>query len=149
MTDHYYEFYRASPRRGFDLRIDSNFAKNDWLSDVSACLVKARFESLWNIGNYDPPILVVGVRGVLGTTFTDENVINSTVLPTDFRQFLGGSSDIRGFSQRELPGGLQAAGRKTSRRTDRIVSGSGDATRGCSSLGHTTFCVFGWRRLQP
>ena len=64
VMDHYYEYYRASPRRGFDLRFDGNFANRGWLSDVSAFLVKARFEQLWNVGD-SPAIFDFGnSRGV-------------------------------------------------------------------------------------
>jgi translocation and assembly module TamA len=103
-TDHYYEFYRASPRQGFDLRVEGNSTARNVLSNVSAQLLRVAFEKLWNISSYDPPLVVIGVRGRLGTTFTGEDLNTSGVLPTDFRHFLGGSADIRGFKQRELPG---------------------------------------------
>jgi len=101
--DHYFEFYRDRPRRGFSLTLDGDFTQRGWLSPVTAQAVRSSLESLWNIGNFDPPFLVFGFRAGLYTTFTDEQV-SSQALPSQFRNFLGGSGDLRGFGRQELPG---------------------------------------------
>jgi outer membrane translocation and assembly module TamA len=103
LTDHYYEFYRSSPREGFDIRAEVNLTEKDVLSSVSGNLFRIGFEKLWNLSNWDPPSIVIGLRGRLGTTLTGEN-LSDVRLPTDFRHFLGGSTDMRGFGLRELPG---------------------------------------------
>jgi len=41
---------------------------------------------------------------MVATTISPENVFSSKTLPPDWRQFFGGSQDLRGFGLKELPG---------------------------------------------
>jgi outer membrane translocation and assembly module TamA len=108
ITDHYYEFYRASPRTGFEVRLEGNSTQKDVLSSFSAHLFRLTFEKLWNVRNLDPPLFVVGLRGQLASTLTNQTVSSSTLTP-EFRHFLGGSTNLRGFGLKELPGDASGA----------------------------------------
>lgn len=103
LRSHYYEYYRNSPRNGFEVRLQTNHTFNNFLSDVDANSFRLRFEKNWNFFHYDPPLLVISVRGGIGTTITPETP-KSKRLKTDFRHFLGGSTDLRGFGPLDLPG---------------------------------------------
>lgn len=102
--DHEYEFYRKSPRVGFDLSLRGNFADEGLLSTISAQQVSLDFTHLWNFKGFDPPLFVFGFRTFAATTFTDSPSVAVSALPPEFRYFLGGSPDLRGFGYRELPG---------------------------------------------
>jgi translocation and assembly module TamA len=109
VSQHYHEWYKSSPRTGFSAEILADVANESIISDFSAEKIQLSFEKLWNFRNYDPPFLVIGLRGFLGTTFRNENV-TGTKLPIEYRYFLGGSPDLRGFSYREIPGDGEGAG---------------------------------------
>jgi outer membrane translocation and assembly module TamA len=55
---------------------------------------------------------VLGVRGAAATTITGERPGPDIKIPPGFRQYLGGSRDLRGFGREELPanglGGLSS-----------------------------------------
>jgi len=104
MQSHYSEFYRNSPRTGFDVQLFGLFARQGWFSDVSAQKIGLQFEYLWNLNSYDPPLVVFGFRGGLSTTFSDMNPATLERLPPSFRNFLGGPYDVRGFPRGTLSG---------------------------------------------
>jgi outer membrane translocation and assembly module TamA len=99
ITSHYFEYFRASPRSGFDLDLLVNVTDQTLLSQFSAKQFKFSFEKLWNLSHLDPPFMVLGYRLGMATTVAD----NPLSLPPDFRQWLGGAADLRGFSRQELP----------------------------------------------
>lgn len=101
---HDFEFYRTSPRTGFDSTLTAGLNDKTLFSDVSAQRLRLQAESLWNYRDYDPPLVVIGLRTGAATTITPERVGASTLLPPNFRQFLGGSLNLRGFARNELPG---------------------------------------------
>jgi translocation and assembly module TamA len=97
--------------RSYKLEASGTFTNAGYLSSVTAQSLRFRLEKLWNIGSFMPPIWILGIRGGFSTTFTDEVISTSTLLPagTPFRHFLGGSRDLRGFFLRELPEGGKGA----------------------------------------
>lgn len=103
IKEHRYELYESSPRQGFELNVNDLTAVKDVFSNMSASKVGIRFTYLWNFANWDPPLWIFGLRGAMSSTLTDETV-TSSVLPSSFRHFLGGSGDLRGFSRLSLPG---------------------------------------------
>lgn len=113
LTSHYFEFYRASPRRGYHFVALFDVNHNRLLSDISAEQLHLSGEKLWNIGHFDPPLLVLGVRGGFYSTYVSDDLVDSERVPPRFRYYLGGSQDLRGFSRQELPniglGALSAA----------------------------------------
>lgn len=103
VASHDYEFYDYNPRNGFSLAITGTFNSKAALSDVSAQKILAYGEWLWNIGDFDPSLFVLGIRGKIGTTITNRNSPNFGNLPPEYLLYLGGSSDLRGFKRQELP----------------------------------------------
>lgn len=106
---HEFEFYRTSPREGFEIAFHTEFTKEGFLSNVSAQRITLRADYLWNLGNFDPPFIVVGWRGQVETTLVAEDPEYLKRLPVDFRFYAGGSPDLRGFSYQQLPPGGKGA----------------------------------------
>jgi outer membrane translocation and assembly module TamA len=102
-ASHYYDFYLSSPRTGVKGTLTVDLNSPSFFSDYEAQRFKFGLEGLWNLKQYDPPLFVFGVRGWVASTFT-ENSMGSNLPPT-FLQFLGGSTDMRGFGLQELPQG--------------------------------------------
>jgi translocation and assembly module TamA len=98
ITSHDYEFYQNSPRTGTDASFTGTFTRAGILSNVTAQMLQFNFERLWNFLEYDPPILILGVRGGFSTTF------GPTSVPPTLRTYLGGSTDLRGFNRQQLAG---------------------------------------------
>lgn len=113
ISNHDHEFYRGSPRTGFEAVFGGYFTAKGVLSDLSAQKLTLSGQSLWNFRDYDPPLWVVGFRYGLATTLTGERPGEHTGLPPTFRNYMGGSGDLRGFGRLELPanglGGLSLA----------------------------------------
>lgn len=110
LQHHDFEYYRASPQSGFKLNFLSNFTTKSLVSSVTAQKLTLKGESLWNIAQLDPPLLVFGVRGGISTTLIQES--DRANLPANYLHYLGGSSDLRGFGRQELSlnsGGLTSA----------------------------------------
>jgi outer membrane translocation and assembly module TamA len=101
ITDHYFEYYRTAPQAGYQITINALLAQSQVLSSFSADQIGIYAEKIWNVGHYDPPIAVIGLRGGFSTTFTPESIVSQT-LSSPFRQLLGGSKDLRGFGRQEL-----------------------------------------------
>lgn len=108
MQSHYYEYYQNSPRTGYDLKSWGSFNDQILLSTVSAQSFNISGKYLWNLKGYDPPLLVTAVRGGFSTTFTHGEE-NRDRLPPNYKFYLGGMEDLRGFSRQELPGDKQGA----------------------------------------
>ncbi|NJL24096.1 MAG: BamA/TamA family outer membrane protein [Calothrix sp. SM1_5_4] len=61
-------------------------------------------KNLWNFGGYSPPLLVLASR-IQGIAVSANPVALSrdrNVLPTDYRVFMGGDENLRGFTRRGL-----------------------------------------------
>ena len=101
---HLYEYYEKDPRRGWTATLSTEHRYRQFASKVTANKLQVNGEALWNIGHYEPPLLVAATRGLLGTTAVsgDPSLALTQVPPTD-RFFLGGDADVRGFSRKRLP----------------------------------------------
>lgn len=108
LMQHSFELNQTSPREGFQADLSTMSAFKSVLSEFSATKVEMHFTQLWNVNQWDPPALVLGVRGGAATTLTDESLASTSVLPSSFRLFLGGSQDLRGFTHAEIPSNLGA-----------------------------------------
>ncbi|MCC6272959.1 MAG: BamA/TamA family outer membrane protein [Deltaproteobacteria bacterium] len=109
---HYYEWFQNDPRTGFYLRLTGNLTNKNLLSELSAQRFRVDGQYLYNFRNLDPPWLVFGVRGAFMGTFVDRTPENLAKLPPNYKFYLGGSADLRGFGRKELPnpdGALSAA----------------------------------------
>lgn len=103
IASHDYEFFNFDPRSGFILTASGKFNSKYVLSDVSAQTMKLYGQWLWNVSDLDPPLLIVGVKGMIGTTVARRSDPNFGNLPPEFLFYLGGDADLRGFHRLELP----------------------------------------------
>ena len=103
LTDHLYEYYAGEPRRGGYASVEtlSRLAGID--STLAAHRLTLRGESLWDVGGYDPPALVVGTRYWAGTTYANDPAVAQRFLGPDMRFFLGGDANLRGVALVGLP----------------------------------------------
>ncbi len=98
------EYFARSPRDGSRFEFDLLQTQKDWGAPFTARRGQIRGQVLWNLLRFDPPLIVLGVRYSLGTTWTDRE-IDAAALPVRFRFFAGGTDDLRGFERRVLPRG--------------------------------------------
>lgn len=93
LISHYFEFFRATPQEGHRFKVSWDAQRRGIGSTFSADLLEFMGTALWNLGSFDPPLIVLGIR------FGHSVVMTSTLrnVPTSFRLFLGGADDIRGF----------------------------------------------------
>jgi translocation and assembly module TamA len=106
VTSHAYELYRTSPREGYELTLGGSFSRRGWLGELTAQSVNLGGHYLWNLGNYDPPLFVLGVRASFATTLSPASEQGN--LPDTLRHYLGGAASLRGFTVREIPSKLGA-----------------------------------------
>lgn len=102
METHGHEFYRSSPQTGAAVELVGSVTEEAVLSNVTAQTARLSFEYLYNLLNYEPALVVFGLRGTLAATFVDPAAIGK--LPQNYKYFLGGSADMRGFGRNSLPG---------------------------------------------
>lgn len=109
VTSHDYDYYAADPKSGYYLSASASFNSDKVGSSVTAQKFQVMGQSIWNLGGFEPPLFVLAVRGLAGTTFTDTGSVSFPSLPPQFFYFLGGSMSLRGFSRRELPNANRGA----------------------------------------
>lgn len=103
ITSHDYDYYSADPRGGYYMNAVASFNSDKVGSSVTAQKMQVTGQAIWNLAGFEPPLLVLAVRGTAGTTFTDTGSLSFPRLPPQFFYFLGGSMSLRGFSRFELP----------------------------------------------
>lgn len=103
LRSHSFELFSANPRTGFEAGITTSLATRNFVSTATAQRVALDGVALWNIQGWDPPLFVLGIRGLIATTFSQERPGVGTLLPVTCLNFLGGSADLRGFARQELP----------------------------------------------
>jgi translocation and assembly module TamA len=100
---HDFEFFQTNPQSGFDATLTSNISNVDLYSQVTVQRYRIQAQGLWNFNNYDPPLLILGLRMGAATLLTSERPGLASRLPPNYLEYLGGSVDLRGFSRKELP----------------------------------------------
>jgi translocation and assembly module TamA len=102
-----FEYYSNDPREGWRLDMEAWSQLAGVLTDTTIHKLLLKQKMLWNLGNYDPPAVVLGWRGYEATFFAQSPSVAATELPPNDRYFLGGDEDIRGFGRKKLPGNGQ------------------------------------------
>ncbi len=102
IQSHMYEYYLANPQTGYQMNLFGSFSNHSAVSDVSIAHYSMNFTYLWNVWNYDPSIWILGFRGSYVTSQPGKGT-DAGELPPSFKQFLGGSEDMRGFARKNLP----------------------------------------------
>ncbi|HLE01611.1 MAG TPA: BamA/TamA family outer membrane protein [Bdellovibrionota bacterium] len=115
MISHEHEFNRTKLGGGFRAALEARSNVNDFASNFGSTIARLRVENIWNFSNFEPPVLLLVLRGGYSVTFPQNGAGALQELPPDDQNFLGGIADIRGFSRMELPnpdglspGGLSA-----------------------------------------
>jgi translocation and assembly module TamA len=104
LTTHDFEFFRGNPQTGTRFSMLVDFGAPPPVSDVVAQRLGVTAQQMFNLGGFDPPLFVLGFRGGFATIFSPARPGPNTELPAAFRQYLGGSTDLRGYGRQELPG---------------------------------------------
>ncbi len=109
INSHDYDYFIADPQQGYYATIGVDLTSDKVLSSVTAQKLWIRGQALWNIAHYDPPFVIVALRGLAGVTITDRGAPNFPRLPPHFFYYLGGSTTVRGFSRFQLPSANRGA----------------------------------------
>lgn len=100
---HLFEYYTAEPQEGWHFNLTNDSRLKGVTSNSSFHRLQIEIHKLWNLRNFDPPLLVIGSRTRLGTFLFEDQALGLTEIPVSQRFFLGGDSDLRGFSRKQLP----------------------------------------------
>ncbi|MDP3542138.1 MAG: BamA/TamA family outer membrane protein [Elusimicrobiota bacterium] len=104
ILSHLYERYLADPRSGWQTSVAMSSRFAGAYSEFTAHRLKFSYQALWNVGLYEPPLLVLGSRGLAAATWTLDQERTLALLPPAYRHYLGGDADYRGLGRGELPG---------------------------------------------
>jgi outer membrane translocation and assembly module TamA len=108
IQSHDYEYFAVNPRSGHQLNFSTQRAWKGSGAALNLTHYSASWVKLWNLGEYDPPIWVLGLRGKYVSTAVD-SAADLAKLPVWFAEYLGGSRDLRGFRRRSIPDGESGA----------------------------------------
>lgn len=112
LMSHEFEFFQYSPRSGHSLEFQVSLNSKALGSTSTASRLELRAERLWNVQDFEPPLLIVATRMHASSTWTPEREKAGLRIPGRYLNYLGGMSDLRGFGRMELPvnevGGLTA-----------------------------------------
>ncbi|MBI4423444.1 MAG: BamA/TamA family outer membrane protein [Elusimicrobia bacterium] len=102
-TGHLFEYHLREPKTGWRAVFDVQSRRKGAFADFTAHRFELNAQRLWNLGNYDPPVAILGWRTVAGATLADKESEAPGALPAPLRFFMGGDADVRGFDRKELP----------------------------------------------
>lgn len=101
---HDYELLIAEQSTGYQGQVSYQGQRKGLGSPLSAERWTFRLKNLWNINNLSPPLFVLAARIEASTTATDaiDRSTERDVLPPEYRIFLGGEQNLRGFARQTL-----------------------------------------------
>jgi translocation and assembly module TamA len=103
VMSHLYEYYQRDPRDGWTAAFETAHRARGAYSEVTAHWLRLSGQTLWNIGNFQPPLAVLATRGSAGTVAGIDRAAALSGLPPTDRFFLGGDADLRGVDRKRLP----------------------------------------------
>lgn len=101
-TSHLFEHHLREPIAGWRAELDTASRVSGVNSALTAHRARLGTEMLWNLGRFDPPLAVLGLRGWAGTTVVGDREAALRELPPAMRFFIGGNADFRGVGPGEL-----------------------------------------------
>jgi translocation and assembly module TamA len=104
VMDHEFEYYAGEPRSGARVSLDTISRIAGAESSFSAHRISVKGEALWNLGNFNPPLLIAATRWWAGTTLVGNREAALRALGPEMRFFLGGDANLRGAALMGLPG---------------------------------------------
>ncbi len=103
LTSHDFEWFRSTPKSGFEILFTGIVSRKGWLADFTSEVLRGRYTHLWNFPADGRSQLILGFRTGLSMTFARQNEGGLDALTPDLRNYAGGSSTLRGFNYKELP----------------------------------------------
>ncbi|HAF94790.1 MAG: hypothetical protein A2X34_10780 [Elusimicrobia bacterium GWC2_51_8] len=103
LRHHLFEYYAGEPRTGWRVTFKSQSQVAGLVSSITAHRLGLQGEHLWNLGGYDPPLLVLATRYLGQTTLVKNALLSAGKLPLDMRFFMGGDSNLRGAELNDVP----------------------------------------------
>jgi translocation and assembly module TamA len=103
LLGHLFEYYVRDPREGWRSSFETSSRFQGAASYITAHRLKLSMEKLWNLGQYDPPWVVLGARGWAATTYVNDRAHAFKKLSPEERYFPGGDSDLRGAAREQIP----------------------------------------------
>jgi len=105
LMSHEYEFNRTQLSGGYRLIFQGKLNSAEFASNFGATAINVQGEKIWKFANYDPPLILINLRGGYFVTIPEQGS-DPSGLPSDYQQFLGGIANLRGFGRLELPSNL-------------------------------------------
>lgn len=99
---HDFEYFAATPKSGHQTNFSWRRMRKGLGSEFSATNSIVSGTYLYNLFAFDPAIWILGLRGEAFTTQFGDDTEGDEV-PVSFRNFLGGSENLRGFSRKQVP----------------------------------------------
>jgi translocation and assembly module TamA len=99
---HVYEFGARDQFSGWEARFDYDGQRADGGSYINVDKYEVNIKRLWNLGNFAPPLFVLGTRIDLAAVDNRNKVAK---LPSEYRYFYGGDENLRGFGRKVLNNG--------------------------------------------
>jgi outer membrane translocation and assembly module TamA len=99
-----YELTGTQQFSGYQASLQYQGQREGLGSPLNADMWTLRAKNLWDIGELSPPYLVLGTRIETNVT-TSDAIGRSTdreILPTEYRIFLGGEQNLRGFKRQTI-----------------------------------------------
>lgn len=109
LTSHRFEYFVNSPQEGYRLGLNVESTSRSLGSTFSATRYKLSAEALWNLYDNHALDLIWGVRSFLSSTHSHDGKDRAVEVPPSFKNYLGGSRDLRGFGREALPNGGSGA----------------------------------------
>ena len=103
LVSHEFEFNHSATRGGAQLSARAEVSNSVLGSQFSGRRLVLEGEKFWSFGRAQTSSAVL-IRTRAGGNTTGFSGESPNVLPPQFRQYLGGQSDLRGFGRMELPG---------------------------------------------
>lgn len=104
LRSHLFEYYAGDPRTGWRAALTAQSRLAGIYSKFTAHRLDFQGERIWNLGGFEPPLLVLATRWQGRTTLVKDSLVAAGELPLDMRYFLGGDSDLRGAGRLGVPG---------------------------------------------
>jgi hypothetical protein len=104
VMDYEYELLSGEQIKGYQGNIEYIGQRHGLGSPVSADRWNIRGKYLWDLRELSPPLLVLGTRfeGSLTTSDAIERTTENDVLPQEYRIYLGGEQNLRGFPRQSI-----------------------------------------------
>jgi len=103
VLSHSLELHRANPDSGTIMTFKNMNSASGVLSKQNAFHFDLSGTQLWNVGGAIPPRWVLLFRARGATTVTDRVSDSPLLVPSNYRSYLGGAKDLRGFGLNEIP----------------------------------------------